>query len=660
MLRKLLNNKVLRFFSKPTSRDVIGIDLGNSYTTVAIVEADQAKIVENNEGFRATPSVVAFNKDNQILVGSAAKRQAIAHAQNTFTNIRNLLGRKFTDPIIQNNIGENSPKAFENENEDVLFITSSGKTVSPVEILSHLFLKIKEGTEGGLDKKITDAVVSVPVYFNTPQKQAIKDAAALAGLKVLSLVSEPIAACFAYGLNNKTEGRAFVYDMGGDSFDSAIVQIKNGMFEVQATNSLKTIGGDHIDNILADLFLTEFKNQTKIDLSKDKNACQRIVEAAEKSKIELSTLIQSDVNLPYLTADETGPKHFSFVLKRAKLESVIDSFLKKTIESCQETLNKSGLEKSQIDEVLLVGGGSKMPIVRSTVESFFEKQTNKLVNPDEAVALGAAIQATVLMGNIEDVLLMEVAPLSIGLESVGGLFIKLIERGTPFPTINKFVIGMSSNNQTKAMLKFYTGERELAHENKLLCEFELNDLHPIKRGVSEVEVVLEIDESGNVKVSAKDKLTGNDFSFKGKLDLGISVEDVDLLLKKADECKKEDELIKAQIKGKLNVDELVCKLENTIEEIKQTFGKEELDGYFALLKQTKESLEKDDVKGYLEEKEKIEVLLMEIEQKTNQKFKDDQEIEEEQKIEGKNDAQKREKNKNGTVKKEEEKTEKKK
>ena len=631
MLRKFLTKKPFRFLSSNFSQNIIGIDLGTSYTTVAIVEAGQARIVENNEGFRATPCVVAFNKDNQILVGSAAKRQAITHAGNTFSGIRNLVGRKFDDPIIQDFTGPDRPKPSKNEKGDPIFTTSTNQIVTPTEILSHLFVKVKQGAEGSLDAKITEAVVSVPGYFNGLQKQAIKDAAELAGLKVLYLVSEPVAACLAYGLSAKNEGTAFVYDMGGDSFDSAIVKIKDGTFELQTVNREKYVGGHDIDTLLTELFLGEFKAQTNIDLSKDRSACQRIVEAAEKSKIELSTLIQSDVNLPYLTADESGPKHFSFILKRAKLESLIDPFLKKIFENCQETLKESGLQKTDIDEVLLVGGGCKMPVVRSMVESFFNRTTNKSLDPDEVIALGASIQATVLKGKIEEVELMEVLPLSIGIEVLGGLFVPLVKKGSTIPAIGKFSVAMASNYQTKAVLKFYMGERPMAKDNIFLGEFELNDLHPMKRELSEIEAKIEIGQSGDVKLSAKDKLTNNAFSFKGKFQLVISREEIDSILKKTEELEKQDEVNIERIKSKVEVDELVCKLETQIEEIQETFGKKEITSYLEILQKVKDILQKDDFKEFGNERVKLEAVLKEIGEKKNQKVNENQKSEPEEK-----------------------------
>lgn len=539
-------------------KDIIGIDFGASYASVAIVENGQPKIVENNEGFRSTPMVVAFNREGQKLVGSAAKRQALMNPEMTFVSIRQLLGRKIGEAEVEDIAKRTGIKVVAVNGLEVGIQTPKGETLSPTAIAGHMFGKIREGAEGSLNKTISDAVVSVPAHYQEHQRHALKEAAKIAGIKVVKMIDEPVAAVLAYNVAPEETGEkvVFVYDFGGDSFDAAVIKMTKDRMEVKAYNHDTALGGDDIDEIVNKHFLDEFRLQTKVDLKNDTAAMQRVLEAAEKSKIELSTLVQSDVNLPYLTADATGPHHFSYVLKRSKLESLIDEMLKKTISRCEECLKKAGIEKSQVDEILLAGGICKMPVVRATIERFFNKPTNKAINPDEAIAIGAAIEAGSLKLTADNIVLLDSTPLSIGIETVGGLLTTIVEKGAVIPLRRKFLISTASVKQPSITLGFYAGERPLAKDNILLGQFQVQGLYPDEKAKSEIEVVFEITEDGTMKIKTTDTLTGNEQSFSASGSLGLNPSEVDQIIANAQTHKTKDEAAVAQIQERIDLDEL--------------------------------------------------------------------------------------------------------
>ena len=488
---------------------IIGIDLGTTNSCVAVMEGWTPKVIENAEGARTTPSIVAFTNDGERLVGQPAKRQAVTNFEKTFFAIKRLIGRTFNDPMTQKDVALVPYQIKKAANGDA-WVTAAGKDYSPSQISAFTLQKMKETAEAYLGQTVTQAVITVPAYFNDAQRQATKDSGKIAGLEVLRIINEPTAAALAYGLDKKGAGVIAVYDLGGGTFDVSILEIGDGVFEVKSTNGDTFLGGEDFDNRLVEYLAAEFKKDQGIDLTKDKLALQRLKEAAEKAKIELSSAAQTDINLPYITADASGPKHLTLKLTRAKYEALVEDLIQRTVEPCKKALKDAGLAASDIDEVVLVGGMTRMPKVQEVVKAFFGKEPHKGVNPDEVVAIGAAVQAGVLQGDVKDVLLLDVTPLSLGIETLGGVFTRLIERNTTIPTKKGQVFSTAEDNQTAVTINVFQGEREMAQDNKSLGRFDLAGIPSAPRGVPQIEVTFDIDANGIVNVSAKDKATGKE------------------------------------------------------------------------------------------------------------------------------------------------------
>ena len=544
---------------------VIGIDLGTTNSCVAIMDGAQAKVLENAEGARTTPSVVAFTDEDEKLVGQPAKRQAVTNPENTIFAVKRLIGRNFEDPTVKKDIETAPYKIIKADNNDAWIEAKSNK-YSPSQISAFVLQKMKETAEKYLGQAVSKAVITVPAYFNDAQRQATKDAGKIAGLEVLRIINEPTAASLAYGLDKKTNKKIAVYDLGGGTFDVSILELGDGVFEVKSTNGDTFLGGEDFDNAIVNYLLSEFKKESGIDLKSDKLALQRLKEAAEKAKIELSSATQTEINLPFITADKTGPKHINLKMTRAKLEALVEDLITRTLPPCKTALKDAGLSASEIDEIVLVGGMTRMPKVIEEVKSFFGKDPNKSVNPDEVVAMGAAIQAGVLQGDVKDVLLLDVTPLSLGIETLGGVSTKLIDKNTTIPTKKSQVFSTAEDNQPAVSIRVLQGEREMASDNKLLGNFELVGIAPAPRGVPQIEVTFDIDANGIVNVSAKDKGTGKEQKIQIQASGGLSDEEINKMVKEAEANKDADKKKREAVDSRNQADTLLHSTEKNLKE----------------------------------------------------------------------------------------------
>ncbi|WP_144224082.1 molecular chaperone DnaK [Mesorhizobium amorphae] len=544
---------------------VIGIDLGTTNSCVAVMDGKDAKVIENAEGARTTPSIVAFSGDGERLVGQPAKRQAVTNPENTVFAVKRLIGRRYDDPVTEKDKKLVPYEIVNGDNGDA-WVEAGGKKQSPSQISAMILQKMKETAEAYLGEKVEKAVITVPAYFNDAQRQATKDAGKIAGLEVLRIINEPTAAALAYGLDKKDGKTIAVYDLGGGTFDISVLEIGDGVFEVKSTNGDTFLGGEDFDMRLVEYLAAEFKKEQGIDLKNDKLALQRLKEAAEKAKIELSSSAQTEINLPFITADASGPKHLTLKLTRAKFESLVDDLIQRTIEPCKAALKDAGLKAGEIDEVVLVGGMTRMPKVQEVVKQFFGKEPHKGVNPDEVVALGAAIQAGVLQGDVKDVLLLDVTPLSLGIETLGGVFTRLIERNTTIPTKKSQVFSTAEDSQSAVTIRVFQGEREMAADNKILGQFDLVGIPPAPRGVPQIEVTFDIDANGIVNVSAKDKGTGKEHQIRIQASGGLSDADIEKMVKDAEANAEADKQRRALVEARNQAEALVHSAEKSLKD----------------------------------------------------------------------------------------------
>tara|TARA_Y100001970_G_C14253243_1_gene873345 strand:- start:1180 stop:3099 length:1920 start_codon:yes stop_codon:yes gene_type:complete len=575
---------------------VIGIDLGTTNSCVAVMDGKEAKVIENAEGARTTPSMVAFSESKEKLVGQSAKRQAVTNPENTLFAIKRLIGRSFEDKIVKDDSGLVPYKIIKGDNGDA-WVESRSEKYSPSQISAFVLQKMKETAESYLGENVTQAVITVPAYFNDAQRQATKDAGKIAGLEVLRIINEPTAAALAYGLDKKKTGTVAVYDLGGGTFDISILEIGDGVFEVKSTNGDTHLGGEDFDLQIIDYLADEFKKDNSIDLRSDKLALQRLKEAAEKAKIELSSSSETEVNLPFITADQTGPKHLTIKLSRAKLEAIVGDLLSKSLKPCEQALKDAGLQAADIDDVILVGGMTRMPKVTELVKNFFGKEPNKGVNPDEVVASGAAIQGGVLQGDVKDVLLLDVTPLSLGIETLGGVFTRLIDKNTTIPTKKSQVFSTAEDNQSAVTIRVFQGEREMAADNKLLGQFDLVGIPPAARGIPQIEVTFDIDANGIVNVSAKDKSTGKEQQIRIQASGGLSDDEIERMVKEAEENAETDKQKREAVDTKNHANSLINETEKNIKEHGDKLSEEDKNKILADIEELKKVKDSEDIEG---------------------------------------------------------------
>ncbi len=583
---------------------VIGIDLGTTNSCIALMEGKDAKVIENAEGSRTTPSMVAITDSGERLVGQPAKRQAVTNPENTLYAIKRLIGRRYDDPMAEKDKDLVSYKIIEGDNGDA-WVEVGGKKHSPSQISAFILQKMKETAESYLGEEVSKAVITVPAYFNDSQRQATKDAGKIAGLEVLRIINEPTAAALAYGLEKNETGTIAVYDLGGGTFDVSVLEIGDGVFEVKSTNGDTFLGGEDFDKRIVDYLADEFKKDCGIDLREDKLALQRLREEAEKAKIELSSITQTEINLPFITADQNGPKHLNIKLTRAKLEALVEDLIKKTVDPCKKALKDAGLSAGEIDEIILVGDMTRMPKVNETVKDFFGREPHKGVNPDEVVAVGAAIQGGVLTGDVKDVLLLDVTPLSLGIETLGGVFTRLIDRNTTIPTRKSQVFSTAEDSQTAVTIRVFQGEREMAADNKLLGQFDLVGIPPSMRGVPQIEVTFDIDANGIVNVTAKDKATGKEQQIRIQASGGLADGDIERMINEAEQHAEEDKKCRQLVDVRNQADALIHTSEKNLQEFGDKIAEEEKTAIENTIKDLREALESDDIDAI---KGKIETL----------------------------------------------------